>query len=523
MSLAKDFLTHSPEITTATPHLNLSARELQYDAVSRHEGVETCDGVLVIDTRPDTGRSPKDKFTVEGVDGVDYGSVNQPISRENFNGALLGIQDHLGKQENVYFQDLRVGADTKQSRGVKLVTEQASSALFAQNLFLPPAVFGYIGDQRPGYTIYHAPSFRFRGEEDGVRSHKGIVYDPVTRTIIIGGTAYAGEIKKSIFAAMQQDLPEDGIATMHCSANMAKNGEVALFFGLSGTGKTTLSTDPERMLIGDDEHGWTDDGIFNFEGGSYAKLINLSAETEPLIYRAVHKSGALLENVELDSEGRPIFDNGEENMRGAFPIGFINGASRTGVGGHPKHIIMLTADASGVIPPVAKLSQEEAIFQYLSGYTSKVAGTEVGVNTPEATFSACFGSPFLTRHPSEYARLLEEKIKEHNPTLWLVNTGWPGGYKPDGRMKIPYTRSIISGILQTGLNGTSYEQDGLGFMVPSHLEGVPSEALRAENYWDDHDAYKSTAQELSGKFAENAQGFVGKVRSDILDARPHIS
>ncbi|MBI5044329.1 MAG: phosphoenolpyruvate carboxykinase (ATP) [Candidatus Levybacteria bacterium] len=524
MSLTKDHLAHSPEIAPSPQrHINLSSSELHSAAIENHEGVETVDGVLAIDTMPDTGRSPKDKFVVEGVDGVDYGSVNQPISRNDFNHALASIQGHLASQPNLYYQDLRVGADSTYSRDVKVVTEQASSALFANALFLPPVTFGYIGEQRAGYSIYHAPSFKFNGAEDGVRSHKGIIYDPVTRTILIGGTKYAGEIKKSVFSAMQCDLPEDDVATMHCSANMSRYGDVAIFFGLSGTGKTTLSADPERTLIGDDEHGWSDDGVFNFEGGSYAKLINLSESTEPLIYRAVHRKGALLENVNLDENGNPIFDEGDENMRGAFPISYINGASKNGVGVHPKHIIMLTADASGVLPPVARLSNDEAIFQYLSGYTSKVAGTEIGVTSPEPTFSACFGSPFLTRHPSEYARLLEDKIKEHNPSLWLVNTGWPGGYRPDGRMKIPYTRSIISGILASSLDGVAFERDGLGFMVPTRLDGVPSEALRAENYWNDQEAYRLAGQELVGRFEENAEKFSGRVRRDILASGPHIS
>lgn len=510
-------------------HLNLSPAELQRRALMRAEGVETADGVLSVDTRPDTGRSPKDKFVVDGTDGVNYGKVNQPLGREHFEGILQKALGHLHFQPELFIQDMRVGADLEYSRNIRLVTERAWAAQFANNLFLPPQRRS--SSDRPihqGYTILHVPNLVLDASRDGINSQRAIVTDLDNGLVVIAGTHYGGEIKKSIFSAMNHELPGDGVATMHCSANMAPNGETAIFFGLSGTGKTTLSSDTGRMLIGDDEHAWTDDGIFNMEGGSYAKLISLSEEDEPLIYRAIHRPGAVLENVDLDESGRPVFTSSKdrevvENMRGAYPLSFIPGASRTGVAPHPTHLIMLTADASGVMPPVARLTPEEAMYQFISGYTSKVAGTERGVTEPLPDFSACYGAPFLTRPAAEYGRLLGEKIATHRPAIWLVNTGWPGGYREGGRMSIAHTRDIVRAILGNRLDGQPFDQDGLGFAVPRYVPGVPSENLRAENYWADREAYRERALRLETSFAENISKFEGQIPRDILASGPHFA
>ncbi|CAN5120132.1 phosphoenolpyruvate carboxykinase (ATP) [soil metagenome] len=502
-------------------NLNLSRSELQSAAVARGEGELTVDGVLSVDTRPDTGRSPKDKFVVEGTEGIDYGTTNQPLSRDHFNGILESTLGNLYGQDELFVNDFSVGADNNYNRGVRLVTPKAWSAQFATNLFLP-ARQDYTR-QQGGYTILHAPEHPLRGEDDGVNSNRGIITDFERKLIVISGTKYAGEIKKAMFSAMQYELPREGVATMHCSANMARNGEVALFFGLSGTGKTTLSTEPDRMLIGDDEHGWSDDGVFNFEGGSYAKLINLSQTAEPLIYNAVHRRGTVLENAtDSDDLSSPNFSQGLENMRGAFSLDMIPGASKYGIAGHPKDIIMLTADATGVLPPMAKLSPQEAIYHYLAGYTSKVAGTERGITKPESTFSACFGSPFLTLPAERYGELLAEKIATHKPNLWLVNTGWPGGYKDNGRMSIEHTRNMVSAILNHEVSST-FEQDGLGFYVPTEVSGVPSDALRAENYWDDSQDYRERAMQLAADFVGNARQFDGRVPQDILASGPQFA
>ena len=493
-----------PEIDYAVHGYSYPSVPALYEqSLDRREAALAESGALVVDTGVHTGRSAQDKFVVQDeltADTVWWGEVNGAMAPEHFATLRKDVLTHLECRETVTI-DLRAGADTRFALPVRLTTEHAWAALFARNLFLSPAADAALAP----FRILHAPTFEANPVRHGTRSETVIAVSLSARTIVIAGTHYAGEIKKSIFSVLQYLLPELGIATMHCGANRSESGEVALFFGLSGTGKTTLSTDKGRILVGDDEHGWTDDGIFNFEGGSYAKVINLSPEAEPGIWNASHRFGTVLENVVMDPETRRLdldSDAKTENTRAAFPLDFIAGADETGLAGHPRHIVFLTADAFGVLPPVARLTPEQAHEWYLAGYTSKLAGTEKGITEPASTFSACFGDAFLTHPPKRYAELLDARIAEHNPSLWLVNTGWTGGaYGTGERISIAHTRAIIRAILAGQLEEADLETEPIfGLHLPTRVRDVPRDILRPWHGWRDFGGYEKTAMQLAADF-----------------------
>ena len=502
--------TERPAVTTSrlAAERPIGAVQLYEAAVRRGEASVAAGGALAINTSPHTGRSPKDKFVVrdEVTDSlVDWGDVNHPMSAAAFARLRTRVVDHLDGRQR-FTQELAVRTGVGRLAPVHLTSESPAHVLFARHLFVRP-------DGQPtddgAITILHAPSFQADPVRDDVSSATVIAIDAEAREIVIVGTRYAGEIKKSVFTLLQYLLPARGVATLHGSANVGVDGRAALFFGLSGTGKTTLSTDPTRGLIGDDELGWGDDGIFSFEGGCYAKAIDLSAEKEPEIHAALHRFGTVLENVVLDPETRsPLLGDASltENTRAAFPIEAIPGAVPSGAGGHPSAIVMLTADAFGVLPPVARLTVEQAMETFLLGYTSKLAGTERGVTTPEATFSSCFSAPFLPLPPRRYAELLEAKIRAHGPSLWLVNTGWTGGpYGVGRRMDIAATRAIIRAIVSGELDGVETEvEPHFGLALPVAVPGVPDAVLRPWENWADQGAYAAEAGKLAGMFRKRA-------------------
>lgn len=508
---------------------NLPPAILTEYALRRQEGKLASTGALAVETGKHTGRSPHDKFVVRervSAGKIWWGEINQPMPADHFDALWTEVASYLSGRE-LFVEDLCAGADPTYRIGVRVISESAWSALFARNLFIVPgdeeAAAGL--DQAPEFTILHAPKLRLDPVKMHTHSETAIVVSFAHRLILIAGTRYAGEIKKSIFGVLQYLLPQQDVATMHCSANAGTNGETALFFGLSGTGKTTLSTDPSRILIGDDEHGWSDRGIFNFEGGSYAKVINLNPETEPEIAAATHRFGTILENVVLDPASRePLTDDDTltENTRAAFPLSYIPNSSPTGQGDHPRHIVLLTADAFGVLPPVARLTPEQAIYYYLSGYTSKLAGTEVGIDEPEATFSACFGAPFLHLPPVRYGELLAERIARHKPDLWLVNTGWTGGrYGTGKRISLPNTRAIVRAILENKLAAVETEPEpAFGLAVPVSCPDVPSAILQPRTTWTDPDAYDRTARILADRFAKNFAQFAHDVPPAVAEAGP---
>ena len=511
-------------------HRNLVPAALYEHALRLGEGQLASTGPLAVETGEHTGRSPKDKFVVEEPEtasDVWWGEVNRPLAPEHFARLRADAEHYLSGCE-VFVQDLHANADPAYRLPVRVVSESAWPALFSRNLFIVPSGKERAGKHGAGladFTVLHAPLFKANPERHGTRSATAIAISFKERTIVIAGTRYAGEIKKSIFSALQFLLPRLGVATMHCSCNVGPGGDAALFFGLSGTGKTTLSNDPARTLVGDDEHGWTEDGVFNFEGGCYAKVIDLSAEAEPGIYAASHRFGTVLENVVLDPETRvPDLTDASltENTRSAFPLGFIPGSSPDGRAGHPRHIVFLTADAFGVMPPVARLTPEQASYYFLSGYTSKLAGTERGVTEPEATFSAAFGAAFLTLPPVRYAELLGERIARHRPSLWLVNTGWTGGpYGIGDRISIAHTRAIVRAILDGALDDVPAETDAVfDLRVPTAVPDVPPTALRPRDGWPDRDAYDRTARRLAGDFVSNFAHFAGQVPAEVAAAGP---
>jgi phosphoenolpyruvate carboxykinase (ATP) len=445
------------------------------------------------------------------------------MSAEQYESLKSQVVAHLSKQE-LFVTDLFCGADPKHRLNVRAISPNAWQSLFVRNMFIRPKREELDGFE-PGFTILHAPEFHADPAKDGTRTSTFIVLNFADRTVMIGGTRYAGEMKKSIFTVMNYMMPQDGVLPMHCSANVGKQGDVALFFGLSGTGKTTLSADPNRALIGDDEHGWSERGVFNFEGGNYAKVVKLSAEGEPLIWEASRQFGTILENVVIDEDTRePDFDDisNTENIRSCYPIDFIPGAVANGMGGHPKNVMMLTADAFGVLPPIAKLTREQAMYHFLSGYTAKVAGTERGVTEPSATFSTCFGAPFLPLHPSVYANLLGEKLDEHDAQCWLVNTGWTGGAFGEGsRMKLAYTRAMVTAALNGDLDNVATRPDPVfGLPVPTSIPGVPAEVLDARGSWKDAAAYDAQAARLAGMFRENFKKFEAGVSDAVKNAGP---
>ena len=505
-------------------HANLAAPALVAHAVRLDEGRLSADGALIVRTGVHTGRSVQDKFVVDEPEtsgDVWWGRVNQKLGADKFDVLKGRVQAYLQGQE-LFTQDLYAGADPDLRVRVRLVTTGAWHALFARNMFIRPPADELPGFE-PDYVILHAPFFDADPAIDGVRTTTAIALSFAQKTIVIAGTQYAGEIKKSIFTVMNWKLPAAGVMPMHCSANIGQNGESALFFGLSGTGKTTLSSDPQRKLIGDDEHGWGADGVFNFEGGCYAKVIDLSAEAEPQIWNATHRFGTVLENVVADARGRLELKDRSltENTRSCYPIEFVPNAEHSGRGGQPRNVIMLTADAFGVLPPISKLTPAQAMYHFLSGYTARVAGTEKGLGKePQATFSTCFGAPFLPRRPEVYGKLLEKLLLAHGADCWLVNTGWSGGkYGVGSRMSIRYTRALLSAALDGTLAAGRFTEDPFfGLMIPASVPGVPSEVLNPRRAWADPVEYDRTARDLVARFESNFATFADEVGDEIKAA-----
>jgi phosphoenolpyruvate carboxykinase (ATP) len=505
---------------------NLIESELYEEAIRNGEADVTADGALRAVTGQHTGRSPKDKFVVRdaSTENTIWWDNNKPLSPEKFEILHKDMLAHAAGK-TLYVQDLLGGADEDNVLPVRVVTELAWHALFIRNLLIRP-LREKLGSFKQKLTIINLPSFKADPERHGVRTETVIACDLTNGLVLIGGTSYAGENKKSVFTVLNYLLPAKDVMPMHCSANVGPAGDSAVFFGLSGTGKTTLSADPSRTLIGDDEHGWGEDGIFNFEGGCYAKAIKLSAEAEPEIYAATRRFGTVLENVVLDENRVPDFNDNSltENTRSAYPLHFIPNASETGIAGHPKTIIMLTADAFGVLPPIARLTPEQAMYHFLSGYTAKVAGTEKGVTEPEATFSTCFGAPFMPRHPAEYGNLLRDLISRHQVDCWLVNTGWTGGaYGIGKRMPIKATRALLTAALTGELKNAQFRTDAnFGFAVPTSLEGVDSAILDPRSTWADGVAYDAQAKKLVSMFVTNFTKFEDHVDSKVRDAAPGL-
>jgi phosphoenolpyruvate carboxykinase (ATP) len=520
----------SEGIHTNQVHWNLSVAALYEEAVRRHEGVIAAEGPLVCRTGPHTGRSPNDKFIVRDASSdaqVAWGAVNRAMTPAQFDALHEEMLASLTGRE-LFVQDCSAGADPVHRLPIRVITELAWHSLFARHLFIPGVNGPGADGHAPEFTVIDSPSFRANPPRHGTNSDVVVAVNFTRKLVLIGGTSYAGEIKKSIFTVLNYLLPEQNVLPMHCSANIGGTGDAALFFGLSGTGKTTLSSDLERPLIGDDEHGWSDRGVFNFEGGCYAKTIRLSAEAEPQIYATTRRFGTVLENVVFDEESRILNlddDRYTENTRAAYPISFIDNAVPSGQGGHPTNVVMLTADAFGVLPPIARLTPEGAMFHFLSGYTAKVAGTEAGVTEPKATFSPCFGAPFLPLAPGRYARMLGERIARHQIRVWLVNTGWTGGPHGVGRrMKIADTRAMIRAALAGALDAVVYAKDGvLNLDIPASCPGVPSEVLHPRRTWASGADYDRQAAKLARMFAENFTTFEAGVSDAVKAAGPHAS
>jgi phosphoenolpyruvate carboxykinase (ATP) len=512
----------------AALHWNLTDAPLYEHAIARREGHIVQGGALCVETGIHTGRSPKDKFVVcdESTEKTVWWEKNGKLSKEQFEVLYNDFLDHA-KGKELFVQDLYGGADPKYRIKARVFTELAWHSLFIRTLLIRPER-AELANYVPDFTILCLPSFKADPKRHGVRSETVIAIDFTKRVILIGGSYYAGEMKKSVFTTLNYYLPAESVMPMHCSANVGHDGDVALFFGLSGTGKTTLSADPNRILIGDDEHGWGPQGVFNFEGGCYAKCIKLSKEAEPEIHAASKRFGAVLENVVLDEDTRvPNFDDGSktENTRSAYPLDFIPNASRTGRAGHPKNVVMLAADAFGVLPPIAKLSPAQAMYHFLSGYTAKVAGTERGLGKePQPEFSTCFGSPFLPLDPSVYGNMLRELIAQHNVDCWLVNTGWTGGkFGTGSRMPIKVTRALLTAALDGSLRSVEFRTDKyFGFAVPTALPGVPSEILDPVNTWQDKAEFDKTARVLVGMFQKNFAKFEAQVDADVRAAAPEV-
>ncbi|EJF91125.1 phosphoenolpyruvate carboxykinase [Bartonella tamiae] len=505
-------------------HYNLTPACLYEEAMRRNEAQLTAQGALVAYTGQHTGRSAQDKFIVRTKETEPHiwWENNKAMSKDHFDCLYNDFINHA-KGRDLFVEDLIGGADQSNSIRARVVSEYAWHALFIRNLLIRPnedVLQSYI----PQMTIINLPSFRADPARHGCRSQTVIACDLTRLIVLIGGTSYAGEMKKSVFTALNYILPPKGVMPMHCSANEGKDGDTAIFFGLSGTGKTTLSADSNRILIGDDEHGWGEEGVFNFEGGCYAKAIRLSAEAEPEIYATTQRFGTVLENVVLNKNRQPDFNDGSltENTRAAYPLDFIPHASKDGKGKQPKNIIMLTADAFGVLPPIAKLSPTQAMYHFLSGYTAKVAGTEKGVTEPEATFSTCFGAPFMPRHPSAYGNLLKQLIGKHHVDCWLVNTGWTGGaYGVGSRMPIKATRALLTAALNGSLKKADFRQDGnFGFMVPKAVPNVDDGILDPRSTWQDHIAYDAMAKKLAAMFVANFDKFNAHVDEDVKKAAP---
>ncbi len=511
---------------------NLPIPALYEEAVRRREGSIAHRGPFIVRTGQYTGRSPNDKFIVREASSekhIWWGDVNRPIDEKKFNNLMLRLQAYW-QGKDMFMQDCFAGADSKYRIALRVITEDAWHSMFARNMFIRIFDEELLNNHKPDFTVINAPRFTADPSVDGTNSEAFVLVHFGKRLVIIGGTSYAGEIKKSVFTILNYLLPRKSVMSMHCSANIGKDDDVAIFFGLSGTGKTTLSSDPSRRLIGDDEHGWSESGVFNFEGGCYAKIIRLSKEAEPEIYANTERFGTILENVSMEYGLRRVDLNDDtltENTRAAYPItdGHVPNAELSGMGGHPKNIFMLTADAFGVLPPISKMTPAQAMFHFISGYTAKVAGTERGISEPKATFSTCFGAPFMALHPSVYADLLGDKIANHKVNCWLVNTGWSGGpYGVGDRMKISYTRAMLAAALEGKLDNTEFVPDPLfNVLTPKNVPGVPSEVLSPKNTWADKNAYDEKAKELAGRFRENFKEYESSVSDEVRAAVPFVS
>ncbi|KEO83864.1 phosphoenolpyruvate carboxykinase (ATP) [Tumebacillus flagellatus] len=510
---------------TATVHYNLSVPMLVEEAVKSGDAILSSTGALSVTTGKYTGRSPKDKFIVRDAlseNTVAWGPVNQEFSPEKFDALYNKVTEYLKTKQELFVFDGFAGADLQYRLPIRVINEYAWQNMFVHQLFIRPTE-DELKTHAPQFTVIAVPNCVADPAVDGTNSEAFIVVSFEKRVVLIGGTHYAGEMKKSIFSVMNFLLPAQGVMPMHCSANIGAAGDVALFFGLSGTGKTTLSADPNRRLIGDDEHGWTDNGVFNFEGGCYAKTIKLSQTGEPEIWNAI-KFGTVLENVVVDQEtGVADYDSAAltENTRAAYPLDYIPGAVFPSIGGHPNVIVFLTADATGTLPPIAQLTKEQAMYYFLSGYTSKLAGTERGVTEPEATFSTCFGAPFLPLQPTVYAELLGQKIEKHDAKVYLVNTGWTGGaYGTGSRMKLAYTRAMVTAVIEKQLDSVEWVKDPIfGLSIPTQVPNVPAHVLNPRNTWEDKGAYDQAALALAGRFVKNFEKF-GSVSDDIKSAAP---
>ena len=514
---------------TENIHYQLSPEELVQDTLRIGDGVLNDTGALVIRTGEFTGRSPKDKFIVKDditADSVHWNDFNLPIDQKYFDIIKKKILGYFENLPELWVRDCYACADPRYRLSIRVVNEKPWNNLFASNMFLRPTEEG-LEDFTPEWTILSAPGLKLNPAECGTRQHNTAVVSFKHKMILIAGTGYTGEIKKGIFTILNYILPhQKNVLSMHCSANMGDDGDTAIFFGLSGTGKTTLSADPNRKLIGDDEHGWTSDNIFNFEGGCYAKTINLTEEKEPEIYNAI-RPGALVENITFyPGSNRINFDDGSitENTRVSYPLDFISNAMEPSIGGLPKNIFFLTCDAFGVLPPISKLTPGQAMYQFISGYTAKVAGTEAGVTEPKSTFSACFGAPFLPLHPGKYAQMLGKKMQEHKVNVWMINTGWTGGpYGIGNRMKLKYTRAMITAALEGKLNNADFESDPIfGMAMPKECPNVPTDILNPRNTWTDKSAYDGKAKYLASLFIKNFEKYKDGVAAEVLAAQPKL-
>lgn len=507
---------------------NLTPAELVEDAIISGQGVLTDTGAIAIETGEFTGRSPKDRFVVfdeKTENTVWWGDVNIKFSKEKFKSLYSRMQAYL-TDKDVYVRDAYACADESHRLNIRVVSEYSWSNMFCHNMFLRPTDTE-IENFTPDWHIVCVPGFKADPAVDGTRQHNFAILNFTKKMILIGGTGYTGEMKKGIFSVLNYLLPhEKNVLSMHCSANIGKDGDTAIFFGLSGTGKTTLSSDPNRQLIGDDEHGWSDNTVFNFEGGCYAKTIDLSREKEPQIFDAI-KFGAILENIGfVDATSTPDYMDGSitENTRVSYPIDFIENTVNPSIGSTPKNIFFLTADAFGVLPPISRLTKEQAMYHFMSGYTAKVAGTEMGITEPTTTFSACFGKAFLPLHPAKYAKLLGEKLEGTDIKVWLINTGWTGGsYGVGSRMKLSYTRQMITAALEGKLNDVAYDTlPVFDLAIPTSCEGVPAEILNPRATWADKNAYDDTANNLAGQFVKNFEQYASETSTDILAAAPKV-
>jgi phosphoenolpyruvate carboxykinase (ATP) len=509
-------------------HYQLTPKDLSDQTIERNEGVLNDTGAMVINTGEFTGRSPKDKFIVRDdltVESVHWNEFNLPIGAEYFDRLYKKMLHYITDKE-LWVRDAYACADPAYRLNIRIINENSWSNLFAYNMFLRPKK-EQLENFKPDWHIIQAPNFHADAKTDGTRQHNFTVINFSKKIILIGGSGYTGEIKKGIFTVLNYVLPHDkGVLSMHCSANVGKKGDTAIFFGLSGTGKTSLSADPERKLIGDDEHGWTADKVFNFEGGCYAKTIDLSEEKEPEIFHAI-KPGALVENVtffrgtnKIDFSSRII----TENTRVCYPLNYISNTLEPSIAKTPKNIFFLTADAYGILPPISRLSTGQAMYQFVSGYTAKVAGTETGITEPKSTFSACFGAPFLPLHPTRYAEMLGKKIREHTVNVWLINTGWTGGpYGTGSRIKLSYTRAMITAALEGKLDSVEYEKDPVfDMMMPKECPGVPAEVLNPRNTWSDKDCYDVRAKELAKQFIKNFEKYASAASKETASAAPRV-